>query len=169
MCVDGEILRVTNDSIGELGHLPIFQDGWPCSCGSTGCIETKVSIGGLIRIYREKADADKSGEDLTPRDVYDAAKRAEPAAAATFSEFAEHLGTALVALANIYSPDIIVVGGGLSNAGDLFLDRAQEILNERYIERREKQIPVVVSKFGADTGVIGAGYIVTHRLRTEVP
>jgi glucokinase len=152
----GEILRVCNDSIGELGHVTLEPGGEPCSCGNLGCVETLVSRRGVALIARRL----ETGAGSDPRELYLAAKAGDRGARRVFEEFVDLLGAALVTYANTFSPDLVVVGGGLAGAADLFLSRAESYLNRRWFERKIKRIPVRRSGFGEHAGVIGAASLV---------
>lgn len=156
MVADGEILRVCNDSIGELGHVTLEPGGEPCSCGNLGCVETLVSRRGVALIAR-RLGADGAPD---PRGLYLAAEAGDRDARRVFDEFADLLGAALVTYANTFSPDLVVVGGGLAGAADLFLSRAEFYLNSHWFERSSKRIPVRRSGFGEHAGVIGAASLV---------
>lgn len=156
MVADGEILRVCNDSIGELGHVTLEPGGAPCSCGNLGCVETLVSKRGIGLIARRLGADD--GPD--PQELYRAAKAGSREALRVFQEFASLLGAALVTYANTFSPDLVVVGGGLAGAAELFLEKAESHLNRHWFERKSKRIPVRRSRFGEHAGVIGAASLV---------
>lgn len=170
MVVDGEILRVCNDSIGELGHVTLEPGGALCSCGNLGCVETLVSKRGIGLIARrlgvlqqkEKSDGGKgmTGGDPSPQEMSRAAREGDLNAMRVFEQFATVLGAALVTYANTFSPDLIVVGGGLTGAADLFLQRSEYYLNHHWFERKSTYIPLRRSLFGEYAGVIGAASLV---------
>jgi glucokinase len=164
LVIDGAIVRITNDSIGELGHLTLEPDGPPCVCGNRGCVETMVSIRGIIRIAErlgvlESLRGDRS-ETLHPEDVYTMAAQGDRTALDVFVEFGRLLGAALVSYANTFSPDLIVIGGGLSAGAEFFLETAESYLNEHWFERSYRRIPLFTSAFGVHTGIVGAASLV---------
>jgi len=174
LCINGEICRVSGDSIGELGHLTLEPDGYPCVCGNRGCVETIVSIRGIARIadrlgvteriMPQKAAGGRknpNGSDaLIPEAVYRKALEGDENARRVYREFSRYLGAALVTYANIFSPDLIVIGGGLAGASDLYIDIAQQYLNEHWFERKTKQILVRKTSFGEHAGIVGAASLV---------
>ena len=165
LVVEGVICRICNDSIGELGHVTLEPGGHLCVCGNTGCVETIVSKDGIGRIAERLGlassilKADETGL-LSPGDIYEEALKGNEAALQVFKEFGRYLGAALVTYANTFSPDIIVVGGGLAGASEFFLKTADEFLNKHWFERKAKRIPVKKTRFGAHAGIIGAASLV---------
>jgi glucokinase len=164
MTVSGEILRVCNDSIGELGHLTLEPGGVPCTCGNLGCVETLVSKRGLAlianRLGIEKLADKPVSSGVEPLEVYRSARAGNGPARRVFEQFADYLGAALVTYANTFSPDLIVVGGGIAGAADLFLPKAEAWLNRHWFEKKSKAIRLVRSGFGEHAGVIGAASLV---------
>jgi glucokinase len=164
LVIDGEIARFTGDSIGELGHLTLEPDGFDCVCGNRGCVETVVSIRGIPRIAERLGVLDalrKEGSDsLQPEEIYHLAAQGNENAVRVFTEFGRLLGASLVTFANTFSPDLIVVGGGLAGGAEFFLETAEQYLNEHWFERSYKRIPLVRSAFGAHAGIVGAAALV---------
>jgi len=164
LVIDGEIVRVTNDSIGELGHLTLEPDGYPCVCGNRGCVETIVSIRGITRIAERLGVVEAlktAGSDRpSPEEIYQRAAEGNKHALQVFGEFGRLLGASLVTFSNTFSPDLIVIGGGLSEGGEFFLETAEHYLNDHWFERSYKRIPVVRSAFGAHAGIVGAAALV---------
>jgi len=164
LVVNGDICRVTNDSIGELGHIALEVDGPVCVCGNRGCIEKFVSKDGIARIANSMgitgvSAMDKEGfqlEGLDPNIIYYAARAGNKSALKIFKEFGHYLGVALVNYANTYSPDMIIIGGGLSEASDFYLGEAEKYLNNHWFERKNKFIEVRRTVFGPNAGIIGA-------------
>lgn len=97
---------------------------------------------------------------LLPEQVFQIAERGDSDAVRVFHEFGRYLGASLVTYANIYSPDLIVIGGGLSGASGLFLGVAEKYLNDHWFERKTKQIPVRKTAFGVHAGIVGAASLV---------
>ncbi|HEY5863011.1 MAG TPA: ROK family protein [Casimicrobiaceae bacterium] len=119
--VHGEVLDGPNGIAGEWGHNPLpwprddERPGFACFCGQRGCIETFLSGPGLERDHLRA-----SGEPLTTRDIVARAAIGDAACAATLSRYEERLARALAHVINLLDPDVIVLGGGLSNAGSLY-------------------------------------------------
>jgi glucokinase len=168
LVVRGEISRVTNDSIGELGHITLEPGGHLCVCGNRGCVETLVSKDGIARIagrmgISEISCVDNDGKTikgLDPDIVYSAAKAGNRPALEIFKKFEYYLGVALLTYANTFSPDMIIIGGGLSGASDLYLSGVEKYLNSHWFERNSKQITVKRTIFGSSAGIIGAASLI---------
>jgi glucokinase len=164
LVIDGEIARFTNDSIGELGHLTLEPDSFHCACGNRGCVETVVSIRGIIRIAERLGVLEHlkvgSSESFHPGEIYNLAVKGDRNTHRVFREFERLLGASLVTFANTFSPDLIVIGGGLSGGAEFFLETAENYLNEHWFERSYKRIPVVTSSFGPHAGIVGAAALV---------
>jgi glucokinase len=166
MVIDGAICRMTNDSIGEVGHVGMDPDGLPCACGNVGCAETLLSRDGISRIASRLGLCGGISSSVPavdfPRVLYGAALSGDGGAVQVFEEFGRRLGAALTTYANLFSPDLIVIGGGLSGAAKFFLPVAEAWLNAHWIERKSKTIPVRRTIFGADAGIVGAASLVLH-------
>lgn len=164
LVIDGEIARFTNDSIGELGHLTLEPDGFPCICGNRGCVETVVSIRGIVRIAERLGVLESlkvgSAESLPPDEIYNLALEGDRNTRRVFREFGRLLGASLVTFANTFSPELIVIGGGLSGGAEFFLETAENYLNEHWFERSYHRIPVITSAFGPHAGIVGAAALV---------
>ena len=118
--VDGRCLVGANLIAGEWGHNPLpwlTSDEWPgppCFCGKRGCVETWLSGPGF-----ERDHAERTGRALSSREVVDAAAGGDPGAAATLARYQDRLGRALASLINVLDPDVVVLGGGMSNIAGL--------------------------------------------------
>ena len=164
LVIDGKIARYTNDSIGELGHLTLEPNGFPCVCGNRGCVETIVSIRGMVRIADRLGVLERlkmeSADTFLPEELYNLALKDNKNALSVFREFGRLLGVSLVTYANTFSPDIIVIGGGLSGGAKFFLETAEHHLNKHWFERNYKRITVTTSAFGVHAGIVGAAALV---------
>jgi glucokinase len=120
--MNGEVLRLSQGCIGDAGHVIVEPGGRACSCGGRGCAEALASAPFVIERYAERSGhaAASAGE------VIGAARAGDTHAIAVLAEAGGFLGTCLASLANIFFPDTIAVGGGVAEAGDLFLSPAIE-------------------------------------------
>jgi glucokinase len=151
-------------SAGELGHTVAELDGEPCPCGSRGCLETVASGSALARAgtvaaEREPASAlgqaRSEGRDITGALVTELAGEGDAAAVAVLTEAGSKLGAGLAGLANAFSPEVIVIGGGASAAGELLLGPAREELRRRTLGPN-RDVRVEEAHFGDEAGMIGA-------------
>jgi glucokinase len=166
LLLDGRVHRGHNGMAGEFGHMQVVPDGRPCECGRSGCWEQYSSGSALLRATRESLDAG-SGQlwDLCAGDpallegamVTAAAAAGDPVAAAAFAEVGDWLGVGLANLVAAFDPDVVVVGGGLSAAGDLLLDPARAALAKSLVGAEHRVLPpVVVARLGPEAGAVGA-------------
>ena len=166
LILGGEIYRGSTGAGAELGHVVIEADGPPCrgNCPGRGCVETLASGTALGREGRAAAAREPdsalgtmlaAGETIDGRAVTKAALGGDATARGVFDLIGSRLGVALTSFANIFEPEVFVIGGGVIAAGDLLLDPARRVLEERALPPM-KRIPVVAAELGADAGMIGA-------------
>jgi glucokinase len=151
--VDGHLLRGAFGVAAEIGHLCVVPDGLACPCGNTGCLEQYASGTALVRNARAASgDHSLDGPGLTA-----AAKDGDPFAREQLAEVGRWLGHGLASLAAVLDPGLIVVGGGVSDAGDLLLDPARAAFRAGLTAagfRPEAEIRL--AELGNEAGVIGA-------------
>jgi glucokinase len=166
LILGGEVYRGATGAGAELGHTVIDINGPPCqgNCPGRGCVETMASGTAIGREGQLAAESDPDsvlatmlaeGHRIDGRAVTEAALAGDPASIAVFDLVGARLGAALVTFANIFEPEVIVVGGGVMAAGDLLLDPARRTLRERAL-RPMNEIAVVAAELGPDAGMIGA-------------
>ena len=150
--IDGRVHVGLQAIGGEWGHMVIDPRGPLCYTGHRGCVETFISGAGLERRHAEHA-----GDRLAAADIVAAWRRGEPHATATMDEFFGHFGQALANLIGILDPDIVVLGGGLSNVDELYTRGVDEVAKRVFSDSLET--PIVKHALGDSAGVIGAALI----------
>ncbi len=166
LILGGEVYRGSTGAGAELGHTVIEVDGPPCqgNCPGRGCVETLASgtaIGREGRAAAEREPASElgrmlaAGETIDGKAVTEVALGGDAAARGVFDLVGSRLGAALTSFANIFEPEVFVIGGGAIAAGDLLLDPARRTLEQRALPPM-KRIPVVAAELGPDAGMIGA-------------
>jgi fructokinase len=156
--IDGQVIEGRNQIAGEWGHnpLPWPENGeWPgpaCYCGRTGCIETFLSGPGLSRAYLEL-----SGEDIDSRVLVARADAGEAHASRALDRYELRMARALAAVINLLDPDIIVLGGGLSNIARLYAN--VPALWGPFVFSDRVDTPLVRAKHGDSSGVRGAAWL----------
>jgi glucokinase len=166
LILGGEVYRGATGAGAELGHTVIEADGPPCqgNCPGRGCVETLASGTALGREGRAAAEREPDsalgamlagGETIDGKAVTEAALSGDATARGVFDLVGSRLGVALTSFANIFEPEVFVIGGGVIAAGDLLLDPARRMLAERALPPMKK-IPVVAAELGSDAGMIGA-------------
>ena len=167
--VDGRLLTGCNGAAGELGHMVIRAGGKPCACGRRGCYERYASATALIERTREAMDFApgsalwrlSGGPDgVTGRTAFDAARSGDAAAQAVVDEYLSDVACGLVNLVQIFQPERIVLGGGISGQGDALLGPIRAVLDrEDYARHHKKRTELSIAALGNDAGLIGAALI----------
>lgn len=171
--INGQIVHGQGGSAGEIGHMTINPQGYRCTCGKRGCLETVASATGIVHVARDyaqeyagdselKASLD-NGDDLTAKDVFDLAKQNDPLALKVTSAVCDQLGLALSIVAVTINPQYIIIGGGVSNAGDFLLQRVQESYNRYVFSSVKKTTTLTLATLGNEAGVIGAASLVLNK------
>jgi glucokinase len=171
----GMIFRGAHGLGAELGHFSINPDGPPCpgNCPNSGCLEAYCSGQALERdateLAQDKPDSRLRaalGEDgrVAGPDVVAAAREGDPDALRVLDRLARMLGVGIAGYVNVFEPDYFVIGGGLSRASDLFLERAKEEAAARALPALWRRVTIALARGGADAGVIGAGLLASTEL-----
>lgn len=147
-----EVLRGLQAIGGEWGHHAINPQGPQCYCGSRGCVETYISGGGLEARY-----AVEFGEPLSLREIVERYRDGQAQAMGFMQEFFVHFGRSLANLINILDPDVIVLGGGLSNIDELYSEGVAQVRKAVFSD--SLLTPIVRHELGDSAGVIGAALI----------
>ena len=148
----------------------IVLGGRKCTCGRRGCLEAYASATGLIRSTKEAMEAfpdslmwelaRENGGNVSGRTAFLAAGRGDAAARAVVNDYIQHLGYGLASIINILAPEILVIGGGVSNEGENLLRPLVECVRPQlYIRTPEKQTRIVLATLGNDAGLIGAAFL----------
>jgi glucokinase len=176
LILDGEIYRGSIGGGAELGHIVIVEDGLPCqgNCPNHGCVETYASGTAIAREGKAAAERDPDSAlgkalaegPIVGKTVTQLAMNGDKAAAEVVANAGRHLGVALASLANIFDPDVFVIGGGVSAVGDLLLDPAREELQARALPPMNKA-PVQLAELGPEAGMIGAAAMALIELDKE--
>ncbi|HEY1286589.1 MAG TPA: ROK family protein [Solirubrobacterales bacterium] len=166
LVLGGELYRGSTGAGAELGHVVIETDGPRCqgNCPGRGCVETLASGTALGREGREAAERNPDstlgrmaadGVQIDGKAVTEAALGGDRVAVDVFEKIGSRLGVALTSFANIFQPEVIVIGGGVIAAGDLLLEPARRVVQERAL-RPMNATPIVAAELGQDAGMIGA-------------
>ena len=148
---DGKIRQGPQNIAGEWGHMVIDPQGEPCYCGANGCVESFISGGGL-----EKTIKNKTGHIISAVDFFNTPLKDESLKNIK-QDFYKHFGQALANLINILDPDMVVLGGGLSNEQSLYKEGIDEVYARIFND--VPSTPIVKNKLGDSAGVIGAALI----------
>lgn len=163
--VAGKILPGATGAGGEIGHMHVNDnEEIACNCGNKGCLEQYVSATGVVRLANEKlAQSDRPsllrGMEVTAKDVWDAVKKDDPLAVEVAEDFGWYLGKALAGVANVVNPEVFVIGGGVSKAGNILIDYIQKNF-QKYAFRSCRGALFTLAKLGNDAGIYGAAKMV---------
>jgi len=174
---DGKLYRGSSGFGGEFGHMTMDPDGLPCNCGNRGCWETHVSPSAVLRNVRQAmlrgqasrlplADS-KNPDLLTLPMVLDAARAGDSAAVQALSDVGRHLGIGIASLVNALNPDLVVLGGRLSSAGEFLLPAVDAELSRRSLRWNAQATQVVLAKHGSDACVMGGVAAVTQAVLAQ--
>lgn len=156
LMVGGQVVRGSGGMAGEFGHMRFVPGGHPCQCGLRGCWEQYASGGALVRELR-RAGGTTGTDTLTGPGITEAALRGDPAARTAFDVVGRALGLGLAGLVAAFDPECVVVGGGVSAAGELLLAPARAALAEDLVGAQWRTSPdVLVAACGPEAGMIGA-------------
>lgn len=164
--IDGKMLEGKNGAGAEIGHMVISTNGPLCSCGRRGCFETYASASALIRNARiamsnnptsKLCKAVKSPEELDGKVFFDVLLKGDKVANIVFESYIEDLAEGLTNLANIFRPDAIIIGGGISYRGDVLMEPLQIRLEKMiYGGQWNARVELMISELKNDAGIYGA-------------
>ena len=167
----GNLIRGVKGAGGELGHITVdFDAPFACTCGKKGCLETVASATGIVNLtrrYAEEYAGDAKlkqliddGEEVTAKDVFDLAKEGDDLALIVYRHFSNYLGVACANIAAVLNPAYIVLGGGVSAAGEFLLDGVRNVFADNSFPQIKESTQIVLATRGNDAGVIGAASLV---------
>lgn len=152
--IDGRVVNGLQGIAGEWGHNVLDVAGTPCYCGKSGCVETVISGVALERFYQAQSGSARKLADITER----AHGGADPVAMATMKRLVESFARAIAVIINIVDPEVIVLGGGVSNVESLYSEGRE--LAARYVFNNRLETKIVRNALGDSAGVFGAAMLV---------
>jgi glucokinase len=170
LVAEGAVVRGATGAAGEWGHMVVEVDGLPCpgNCPNHGCLETIASGPALARLGAEAAAslpgsglarAVAAGREMNGPLVTELAAAGDAAALDCLRAVGEALGVGISNVVNILNPEVVVVGGGVIAAGDLLLDPARETVRARALSPSKDVVSIVPTRFGAESGMLGAAVL----------
>ncbi len=167
LVLGGQVYRGSRGFAAEIGHLCVSPGGLWCSCGSRGCFEQYASGTAIARVYAEKIRKRTGGMDaVTPKEVVDRARSGDPAAVDTLEEAASWIAQAFGSLLNILDLEACIVGGGVSEAGDVLIDPIRRRLPDFCWRQIHAGVEVLAAELHNDAGILGAAAQAWERLAT---
>ncbi|MGK0551348.1 ROK family glucokinase [Enterococcus faecalis] len=162
----GELLHGAVGCAGEVGHITVDPQGFECTCGKRGCLETVASATGVVRLARHLSEeyagssalkqAIDDGQDVSSKDVFECAQTKDPFALMVVDRVCFYLGLAAGNLGNTLNPASIVIGGGVSAAGEFLRSRVQKYFEEFTFPQVRNSTQIKLAELGNEAGVIGA-------------
>ncbi|WP_322923629.1 ROK family glucokinase [Paenibacillus campi] len=161
--INGKIYQGFAGLAGEIGHISVVPDleAIQCGCGKMGCLETVSSATGIIRMAVEAVErGDQTSlsdiEQITAKDIFDAAKAGDEVSIRIVNRAAFYLGKSMAAIAATLNPERFIVGGGVSKAGDILFSKIREVFAELTPGPLQQGVEIIPAKLGNDAGIVGA-------------
>ena len=160
--IGGHLLHGAHGSGAEIGHLVLNRDETEqCGCGKRGCVEQYCSATGIVRLAHRALEASneystlRQHNPLTCKDIFDCGKAGDPLAVQVLDQYYAYLGEALANLCDVVDPEAVVLGGGVSKAGQMLLDGVRPYF-DRYIFHAARGARFALASLGNDAGAYGA-------------
>lgn len=174
---DGTLIHGAVDAAGEVGHITVEPGGYECTCGKKGCLEQYASATGIVRLardlakeYSEESDLKTlvlSNDPIDSKAIFDAAKAGDTYANFVVDRFAYYLGLAMGNIANILNPSTIVLGGGVSKAGEFLVEKVSKVVEEFTFPTIRSVTKIKIAELENDAGMIGAASLVINELENN--
>jgi len=169
--IDGKIFQGVSGYAGELGHMAVDPEGKKCSCGATGCLERYVSAPSIAQRVEERISLNPSSalqiitdRPVTAQDVSAAALVGDKMAGVIIAEVGRYLGMAIANLINLLNLELVVLGGGVIEAGDVILRPTIEEVKRRALSPACQDCRIIPGSLGTSAGIIGAALLARDNL-----
>lgn len=171
---DGNLIHGVAGAGGEIGHMIVDpENGFTCTCGNKGCLETVASATGVVRVARKLAEqyegssaikaAIDNGDTVTSKDIFIAAEDGDKFANSVVERVSRYLGLAAANISNILNPDSVVIGGGVSAAGEFLRSRVEKYFVTFAFPQVKKSTKIKIAELGNDAGIIGAASLANQQ------
>lgn len=170
--INGKIFSGSNFAGAELGHMVIVHNGKECACGRKGCFEKYASAGGLVALTKEAIKKELPENSFMLKAVngdiskingltaFNAMRKGDKTGKLVVDKYISYLACGITNIVNIFQPDIICIGGGISREGDFLIKPLKTFVEkERYTKHNNKQTKIVTAKLGNDAGIIGVAVL----------
>jgi glucokinase-like ROK family protein len=171
--IDGRIYYGKSGFVGEIGHVPLFINEIICQCGKKGCLETEASGQALIRLFKEKIDQGSTSsiinhiqsiDDLRLSDIIHATLNEDVLSIEIIEQIGEKIGRALALLINLFNPELVILGGSLTETGDYIRLPIRSALNKYSLSLVNNDTQLRMSKLGEKAGLIGGCLMARNNL-----
>lgn len=173
----GNLLHGVAGAAGEIGHITVDPTGFDCTCGKRGCLETVASATGVVRLARTLSEEFSGesqlktmiddGQEITSRVVFDLAKEKDPFANLVVDKVCFYLGLACSHIGNMLNPSDIVIGGGVSAAGEFLREKIQSYFEQFTFKQVKESTKIKLAILGNDAGIIGAASLALKYQETK--
>ncbi|HFH7583895.1 TPA: ROK family glucokinase [Streptococcus agalactiae] len=171
---DGNLIHGVAGAGGEIGHMIVDpENGFTCTCSNKGCLETVASATGVVRVARQLAEqyegssaikaAIDNGDTVTSKDIFIAAEDGDKFANSVVERVSRYLGLAAANISNILNPDSVVIGGGVSAAGEFLRSRVEKYFVTFAFPQVKKSTKIKIAELGNDAGIIGAASLANQQ------
>lgn len=172
--LDGELWTGSGGMAGEIGHITIYPDGALCNCGNYGCLESYASATAIRRMVKDglqdrelntvlRETTDNVQIEDIPKIVMEAASSGDEFSLSIWKEVGVALGIGIASLVNLLNIEMVVIGGGVSNAWDLFIDTTYEEARKRAFRAPMERASIKRGSLRDDAGILGSAYLAIHR------
>lgn len=170
--INGDIYHGYTGNAGELGHMTVEPNGPRCNCGNYGCLEVMTSGTAIARIANEKLMRNtdsmlKNFEKVTSKEVFECATKGDELSMEIVNYTTNYLGIGVANLVNTFDPELIIIGGGVSKAGNILFDRVRRIVSERCFAMMANAVKIIPAGLSTDAGVIGALAIIMSKYKLQ--
>ncbi len=159
LILDGHLYRGPGFAAGELGHMPLNEQGPSCGCGGYGCLETYVGNKRLAA----RAEKMTGRKNVTLEEMNKLAKQGNKKAVKFWEEAATHIGNNLVGVVNLLNPQRIVIGGGVSNNHQFLFKTINAVIRKRAMPTQAAMVKIIRAQLGNDAGILGAQVLVNEQ------
>lgn len=159
--LNGKVYRGHTSNALEIGHMTVAPDGPRCNCGNIGCVEATSSGTAIAKRGQEALNSKvetslRKYDKVTSYEVFVEAAAGDPVCKDIIDTALNYLGIAIANAVSIFDPEVIIVGGGVSKAGDIVFDTIRKVVNKRCFKSMAESVKIVPAGLGTDAGVIGA-------------
>ena len=169
MIIDGKIYNGFNHAGGELGHIAIHEGDRPCTCGRNGCWEAYASATALIRQTKAAMEQDKNSkmweiagsiDNVNGKTAFDGMRAGDKTATDVCNKYIEYVACGIVDVINIFQPEFVCIGGGISKEKENLRKPVEEYVNKyRFGKTAKKKTEIKIAALGNDAGIIGAAFL----------
>ncbi len=176
--IEGKLYRGATFSAGEIGHIPLNEEGPLCNCGGKGCLEryvgNKYIVAGAVDKIKKAPLPTKIPDlvnndltKLTPEILSKACRKGDLMAKEIWQNIARHIGICLAGVVNLLNPEMIVIGGGVAEAGEILFKTIEKTVKERALDLPARTVKIVAAKLKENSGLIGAAVLAKEGLNLD--